>query len=270
MNNTDNGNNTLQTNNTNAQVAPTIVYKKVKNNATVFLLLVILCLGGACYYFNKEKNDTIYYYKNLYSPINSSEEKKLDNDSAIVLNLYNRVKTSGMEDVANPNFDDNLKRYLAYRNLTTNDIYPSNCNLFKTSDLKFFDCDDKTYIPNAFNEESLLLKYIEIFGDEYLISHASIQLGNSCLGGYEYIPERKEYVQGKCSRSDKELIKAEKSIESVTSTEDVIKINETVRYIKAGMDVPDYLKNGIYTYTFKLDKNFNYRFISKELTEERG
>lgn len=260
-------NNTSSNTNT---VAPVIVYKKVSNKATIFLLLVIICLFGACYYFNKEKNDTINYYKNEYSPINSKEEVKLDVDSVLVQSLYNKIKTDVLEDVANPNFDDNLKRYLSYRNLTTDDIYASNCNLFKTSEMRFFKCDDKTFTPNAFKEETLIRKYKEIFGEEYVIPHGSIQLGTTCIGGYEYIAERKEYVQGKCTRVDKDLVDVEKTIDSATSTEDIIKINELVRYYKAGGDIPNYLKNGMYTYTFKLDKNYNYIFVNKELTDGRG
>lgn len=263
-------NNNIDQSNTNTQVAPTIVYKKVKNNATGFLLLVILCLGGACYFFNKQKNDTISYYKNVYSPINAGEEVKLDIDSALVLNLYNKVSTTVLEDMANPEFDDVLKRYLAYRNLATNEIYPSNCNLFKTSALKFYECDDKTYIPKAFKADSLMLKYKELFGEEYMVDHGSIQLGDTCLGGFEYIAERKEYVQGKCNIKDKELVKVAKKIESATSTNNIIKINESVRYYKAGGEVPDTLKNGIYTYTFRLDRFYNYIFVKKELTEGRG
>ena len=262
-NNSENSNNVVQT---NTQVAPTIVYKKVKNNATGFLLLVILCLGGACYFFNKQKEDTINYYKNAYSPINSGEKVNLEVDSALVLNLYNKVSTTVLEDIANPEFDNTLKRYLSYRNLATNEIYPSNCNLFKTSGLKFFKCDDETFSPKAFKEDSLILKYKELFGDEYVIDHASIQLGDTCLGGYEYIADRKEYVQGKCTRSDKELVKVEKTLDSATSTGDIIMIYEKVRYIKAGGEIPSYLKNGTYAYKFRLDKNFNYIFVSKELT----
>ena len=272
MNNSENTNNTVQTNTTNStnnQVAPTIVYKKVKNNATGFLLLVILCLGGACYFFNKQKNDTINYYKNAYSPITSGEEIKLDVDSALVLNLYNKVSTTVLEDIANPEFDDTLKRYLSYRNLATNEIYSSNCNLFKTSGLKFYNCNDEEFVPKAFKEESLILKYKELFGEEYVIDHASIQLGDTCLGGYEYIADRKEYVQGKCTRSDKQLVNVEKELESATSTGDIIVIYEKVRYIKAGGEIPNYLKNGTYAYKFRLDKNYNYIFVSKEFTEGR-
>jgi hypothetical protein len=228
-------------------------------------------LFGACYFFNKEKNDTIYYYENVYSPINTSEEKKLEVDSTLVQMLYNRVKTSALEDLANPEFDDNLKRYLAYRNLATDQFYHSTCNLFKSGNIKYFDCNDKDFIPYAFKQESLILKYKEIFGEEHLIDHASVQLGYTCLGGYVYIPKRKEYVQGKCSKTDQELISVEKSLDSASSTENIIKINEKVRYYQVGGNkIPDTLKNGMYTYTFRLDKNYNYIFVSKELTDGRG
>ena len=267
VNNTSQTTNT--TNNTNNGNS-VIVYKKVSNKATIFLLLVIVCLFGACYYFNKEKNDTINYYKNAYSPINSSEEKKLELDSTIVLTLYNRVKTTVLEDIANPNIDDNMKRYLSYRNMSSDVLYSSNCNLFKTSSIKNFVCNDKNDTPVAFGEDDLILKYKEIFGEEYIVPHGNIQLGNTCLGGFEYIAERKEYVQGKCNKVDKELIKVDKSLLSATSTENNIKLVESVRYYKAGGDIPEYLKNGEYTYTFRLDKNYNYIFVSKELTDERG
>ena len=176
MNNDTNNTNNIEntsTNNTSNTVAPTIVYKKVRNNATVFLLLVIACLFGACYYFNKEKNDTINYYKNIYSPINTKEEVKLEVNSTLVLSLYNRVSTSVLEDIANPNFDDNLKRYLAYRNLSTDVIYSSNCNLFNVGSMKYFTCNDKSYVPNAFKEESSENDFVlnnyeiaELFGQE--------------------------------------------------------------------------------------------------------
>lgn len=272
-NDTNNTNNVNNTNNTvsNNQVAPVIVYKKVRSAGTIFLLLVIACLFGACYLFKQETDNTLNYYQNEYSPVEEGEEKQLDLDSTLVQMLYNRVKTTALEDLANPEFDDNLKRYLAYRNLSTDEFYHSTCNLFKSSNIKFFDCDDKEFVPNAFKQESLMIKYKEIFGEEHLIEHSSVQLGYTCLGGYAYVPKRKEYVQGKCSKTDQELISVEKSLDSASSTENIIKINEKVRYYQVGGNkIPDTLKNGMYTYTFRLDKNYNYIFVSKELTDGRG
>ena len=43
-------------------------------------------------------------------------------------------------------------------------------------------------------------------------------------------------------------------------------LREEVKYYTVeGIDVPEKLKSGTYVYTFKLDTNYNYVYISKTL-----
>ena len=44
---------------------------------------------------------------------------------------------------------------------------------------------------------------------------------------------------------------------------------EEVKYYNAeGIDLPEKMKSGTYVYTFKLDMNYNYTYVSKVLQEK--
>ena len=50
--------------------------------------------------------------------------------------------------------------------------------------------------------ESKELKTIKkLYGENTSIPFTNIQLGNTCIGGYQYIPSRGEFVQGLCNGS---------------------------------------------------------------------
>ena len=244
---------------------PSIVYQKVSNKATPLLLIIILLLGGACYYWYKTDITRKAYCEHHYSPINSGDTVELELDSTLVVQLYNMVKTTAIEDFGNPNFDNNLKRYLAFRNLSHNSFYESNCNLFDNS-MANFDCvEDDSFRPDAFKDIDLANMLNVMFGENNGIDHQNITVGGTCLGGYEYIASRGEYVKGKCTRESLLTVSADKKLTKATSTGDKIYLTENVRYFtNNGQDNPESLKDGDYVYTFRLDENFNYIYESRE------
>ena len=251
---------------------PTIVVQKVKNKATPLFLIIILLLLGAAYYSYDQATKTKYYYEKEYSPVTGKDVKVLANESFLVQNLYNTIKTNVEEDTVNPNLDNNMKLYLAYRNVSNNYIYTSNCNMFNNGAMQSFTCDpaDKDFTPTAFKIEVLQRSINKIFGETSGVELANIQLGNSCLGGYQYIPDRGEFVSGKCSAEIPIICTASKEIVKATSTEDTVTIEEKVKYTNpTGGEIPSTLKSGTYLHKFKLDKNYDYIYVSKEL-KERG
>ena len=258
---------------TDVNTGPTIVVQKVRNKATPLFLIIILLLFGACYYMYDKSNKTIAFYENEYSPINTDKEVTLSNDSFIVKDLYNMVKTDVKEDVAMPYFDNNYKLYIAYRNIPHSDIYDSNCNMFNNSSMQSFTCkeNDEDFTPQAFKITTMQNSINKIFGEASHVAYANLQFGNTCFGGYQFIQDRGEFVSGKCITQSTVILQATKELVKATSTQDKIVIEEKVKYSNpTGGEIPDELKSGIYHYTFRLDKNYNYILENKELIEERG
>lgn len=252
---------------------PTVVVQKVRNKATPLFLIIIFLLFGACYYMYDKSNKTISYYENEYSPINTSKEVTLNNDSFLVKSLYNTVKTDIKEDTVMPYYDNSFKLYIAYRNISHSDIYESNCNMFNNSSMQSFNCkaDDKDYVPTAFKITTMQDSINKIFGESANVTLDNLQYGNTCFGGYQYIPDRGEFVSGKCIAQSTILLQASKELTKATSTKDKIVLEEKVKYSNpTGGEIPAELKSGIYHYTFRLDKNYNYILENKELVEERG
>ncbi len=230
----------------------------------LFLIIIVGLIVGIIYIYNdKESIIQQITYQNMITSTND-QEIELDINSTIVQDLYNKVATTVKEDLANPNLDDEMKRYLAYRQINSNKIYESNCNLFDVNKIYYYTCDMQKDKPNAFNEETLDLELKKLFGENTVIEKGNIQLGRQCIGGYEYIAERGEYVQGKCLENGAVTIKANKNIVKATKYNDEITIEEETNYISEKKEqVPEILKDGIYVHKFKLDTNYNYVYISK-------
>ena len=251
--------------NPEAQVQPQQVVQKRRLSLSPLFLLIIVALIGYIIY---TRNDAInlvnqYKYNNIVTNTNG-EKVELDKKSTLVQDLYTKVATTVKEDLANPNLDDEMKRYLAFRQINSNMIYESQCNLFDQNKIYNYTCDDKSFKPNAFKEETLELELKKIFGEKSEIEKGNIQLGRQCIGGYEYIPERGEYVQGQCLENNAITINYKKEIVNAYRINDEIVIEEETKYISGNKgDIPDILKDGIYIYTFKLDTNLNYAYISK-------
>jgi len=239
--------------------------KKKGFSIAPFLLLIIGLLGYYVYTTTTAHKEQIISLENNCSPVNSSESIELDLNSTIVQDLYKRVKTNIREDVAQPQFNDNMKLYLAYRQILETDKYDSNCNLFTAVTMEPFVCEETTNDkPKAFKEELLKVELKKLFGENSNIPLANIKLGNSCLGGYAYIPERGEFVEGKCSAHSSTEFSVDKNLTKATSTRNTVVLTEEVKYHEnEKMYLPDSLKSGYYHYTFKLDVNYNYVLISK-------
>ena len=248
------------------QPIPQPVKKKKKFSLLPILLIIIILLIIYIFYINNNYNQTIANIKYNCTPISSTKEKKLDLNSTIVKDLYSKVHTSIREDIANPNMDDNLKLYLAYRQILERDKYDSNCNLFNSTSMEPYTCTvTNNFTPKAFKEETLNKEIVKLFGENANIPLDNIQLSNSCIVGYQYFKERGEFVEGYCNQQNAILFKADKSLKSATSNGNTIILLENVKY-KASekQNIPETLKSGTYKYVFRLDMNYNYILVSKE------
>lgn len=237
-----------------------------KINLIPILLIVIVGLGAYLFYSSNNYKSQIENLNYNCTPITSSKEKtKLDLNSTIVTNLYDKVKTNIREDLAQPEFNDNMRLYLAYRQILETEKYDSNCNLFDKLKMEPYTCEvTAKFRPKAFKEEVLVQKIKEMYGENSKIELANVKLGSACIGGYQYIPARGEFVQGLCTQQTATSYKVTKTLKEATSTRTTIVLTEDVKYHEnEKMSLPDYLKSGLYYYTFRLDMNYNYVLVSK-------
>lgn len=245
--------------------------KKKKNpnggvsSLTVLLFLAVVGLGVYIFYSNSLYKSNLAHLEYNCTPVSSyQEDKQLDLNSTIVVELYNKVKTSIREDYAQPDFNDTMKLYLAFRQIPEHKFYSSNCNMFKDTTMEPYKCDGRLFTPKAFKVEDLEHEIKVLFGEETNIPLANIKLQNNCIGGYAYIPERGEFVEGKCDVNTATSFKADKKLKEAWTNRNTVTLVEEVKYIESEkMKLPDYLKSGTYYYTFRLDMNYNYVLISK-------
>ena len=238
---------------------------KSKGIAPVLIGIIVFLLIGivATYKFMSQRIMQIQY--NCTPITNSKEEMKLELDSTLVQSLYSKVVTNIREDIAQPNFNDEMKLYLAYRQIPEKDKYISNCNKYDRTVMEPYFCETTTrFTPTAFKEEVLVQKLKEMYGENVTIPLKNIQLGKTCVIGYQYIPSRGEYVEGYCNDKFATTLKVNKKLTKATSTRNTIILEEEVKYqAQGGATIPDSLKSGTYYYTFRLDMNYNYVLISK-------
>ena len=245
--------------------------KKKKSSIVFLLILVIVAMGGYIYYLNndlKAKTNDLYYN---YTPRTSLEnEIELDLNSTLVKDLYKKVQTNIREDVAQPYFNYNLKLYLAYRQILETDKYTTNCNMYNEASMEPYKCEvTSNFTPLAFNASILETEYKKLFGESDNFQFQNIQLGSSCVGGYQYVEARGEYVQGYCEQSNAIFYKVNKELIKATSYRNTIVLEEKVQYIgNENMEVPNYLISGVYKYVFRLDMNYNYTLLSKTYIEQ--
>ncbi len=236
--------------------------KSRKAKVVIILLILVIAVLGSYIYLDYTKD----LARGECSPLVASDNtlRELDLNSSIVQELYDKVKTTIREDVAYHNFDDTFKLYLAYRQIPNSDIYDSHCNLFDNSSMSNFSCDDTlSFVPKAFKVETLEREVKKLFGENVTIDNQNIVLGNSCFGGFQYIPERGEYVQGYCGQVPTTTYNADKELISATVQGDTIILKENVRYYSAVGISGDQLQNGVYVHTFKLDNNYHYAYVDR-------
>lgn len=251
---------------TESKEAPNVQFITKKSKVTPVLFIIVLILIGYILYSSLNNKSLVRNLTYNCTPIRSaSDEKKLDLDSTIVKDLYSKVYTNVREDVAQPEWNDAMKLYLAYRQLTDSKKYDSNCNLFNQQAMNSYTCVVSTsFVPKAFKQSDLELEWKKLFGEKTPITFSNIKLDYDCIGGYQYIADREEYVQGYCESNKAISVKATKKLVEATSNGNTIILKEEVNYSQTGNgDVPEYLKNGTYYYTFRLDMNYNYVLVSK-------
>ena len=229
-------------------------------------MIVILGLIFYIVYSAKTNATMIQNLSYNCTPITASkEEKKLDVNSTLVKELYKKVQTSIREDYAEPEFNNSMKLYLAYRQILETEKYDSNCNLFSQTSMEPYTCEVSTlFVPKAFKEETLTQAIKELYGENVTIPFANIRLGTTCIGGYQYIPARGEFVEGYCNQTNAIPFKVTKTLKEASSTRNTIILKEEVKYHEnEKLALPDYLKSGNYYYTFRLDMNYNYVLVNK-------
>lgn len=246
---------------------PKISNQKMKKFSVVpILLFIIILLGVYIYYSATTHKNELESLKYNCTPITASDEMvKLDVNSTLVRDLYSKVSTSIREDLAEPEFNDSMRLYLAYRQVLESDKYDSNCNLFDKLKMEPYTCEVSTkFVPKAFKEEVLIQEIKKLYGEETNIPLQNIQLGTSCVDGWQYIAARGEFVQGLCEQKTATSFKVTKKLVEATSNRTTIILKEEVDYQEnEKMNLPEYLKDGIYYYTFRLDMNYNYVLVSK-------
>lgn len=246
---------------------PVVEQPKRKSHKGLILLLFLLVVGMGAYIYLDYRGDM---ERGECSPLVASDNtlRELDINSSIVKELYDKVKTNIREDVAYNTFDDKLKLYLAFRQIPHSDFYESNCNMFNESSMSNFTCSSASnFTPLAFKEETLEREVKKLFGESVELPNQNIVLGGSCLGGYQYIADRGEYVQGYCGQIPTTTYEVDKKLISASVQGDTITLREQVRYYSAqGIDT-DQLQSGVYVYTFKLDNHYHYAYINRTIEE---
>lgn len=249
----------------NDEVKKTEVVKKKSGGSLLLVIFFLLVIGCLSFFGLNYHNNEMKKIKDKCSPVKeSSEAKELDLDNPLVIDLYEKVATSLREDLANFELNDQMKLYLAFRQIPSYKIYESNCNMFVNAGIEPFTCNNNDV--KAFKEETLKLELIKLFGEDNKVNLGNIQLGKSCIGGFQYIAGRGEFVQGHCANDISTMYSMKKELVGATSTNSTIVLRENVKYYGTeGLDVP--LRSGVYVYTFKLDMNYNYVYVSKTFEE---
>ena len=239
--------------------------KKRKGHGFLIFLLLLIIAGLGGYIYMDYQNDLA---RGECSPLVESDGslRELDVNSTIVQELYEKVKTNIREDIAYHNFDDTFKLYLAYRQIPLSDFYDSNCNSFNESVMSNFSCASATnFTPRAFKVETLQREVRKLFGESVEIPNQNIVLGNSCFGGYQYIADRGEYVEGYCGEIPTTTYQVDKELISASVQGDTITLREQVRYYSADGISGSQLQNGVYVHTFKLDNHYHYAYVNRSI-----
>lgn len=237
-----------------------------KSNSVVYLLIfIIVLLGGTLFFISSSNSKVIENLKYSCSPVYETEKTELDVNSTLVQELYSKVKTTSKEDFASNTFDDEYKLYLAYRQILESEKYVSNCSLYDNNKKEYYSCvESKDFVPRAFKKDVLVREYKRLFGEDSSFNLNDISLGYSCFGGFQYISSRDEYVEGECSIRKNSSYEVAKELKKATSTSNVVVLEEEVNYYEnEKTDVPKHLRSGKYTYTFKLDMNYNYVLVDR-------
>lgn len=245
--------------------------KPRKSSFPTILFFIIVLMGVYIYYSYNNYQTSLSELKYKCSPVNETrEEIPLDVNSTLVQDLYSKVATSIREDVAQPEWNDKMKIYLAFRQLKEKDMYDSNCNMFSAGRMEPYTCEESVnFKPKAFLTSKLLLEWKKLYGEETPMPLINIKLENACIGGYEYIKERDEYVQGYCKQNTATSYRVKKTLTEAISSRNTIVLVEEVQYAgNEKLDLPSYLKSGTYYYTFRLDMNYNYVLLAKTYNEK--
>ena len=139
--------------------------KKGKLSGILFILLVLL--GSYTFYLYQSSNRTISELRYQCSPVAESKEAiYLDVNSTLVQDLYQTVLTTAREDYSQPEWNNQMRLYLAYRQIPDYQKYDSNCNYFDPGKMEPYTCEvSSTFIPKAFKVETLEREWKKLYGD---------------------------------------------------------------------------------------------------------
>jgi len=247
-------------NNVNNQVN----FPKKKKNILAIILFIV-CLGLLIYIYISYTNNKKTISNMMYecTPIDKKEEE-LDINSNFVLDLYSKVYTNMKEDsvILNNFSSDVVKLYFAIRQVPNNKInYNSNCNLFDNLSMQNYTCYDSKFTPKSIKENDVQIEIDKLFGEDISVVNQNVQLGNVCMGGYQYIASRGEFVEGDCSKSYIVQYTATKKLTKAKAYDGYIELYESVEYKNVPKELG--LQSGTYIYKFKLDSNYNFIFVDK-------
>ena len=172
--------------------APIVKEKKPKNKLAGLLFFIIILLIAACaglWFFHQQQMNIM---RVKCTPVSTSgETKELDLDSTIVKDLYGKISTNIREDVGSVELNDELKLYLALRQIANSDLYDSNCNKFSVTSMEPFTCEKTaSFTPKAFKEDILMIEVKKLFGEDiqtrfrpsyYQFTEPSVEVDISCF-----------------------------------------------------------------------------------------
>ena len=204
--------------------------EKKKGSPGGLLIILLLLAVGAAFYFKTSGERTAEELNYKCTPTHErKEDVELDVNSTLVKDLYQKVATSINEDFAQPEWNDNMKLYLAYRQIPEHAKYDSNCNMFKNYKMEPYTCEvSVNFVPKAFTRETLELEWKKLYGENTPMPAINVKLENDCVGGFEYIPEREEYVQGYCKQQKANAFKVSKKIVKAVSSKSTIVLRSKI------------------------------------------
>lgn len=244
--------------------------EKEKSSNKILIILLFILVLGLVGYITYDK----VLKKNVDTPVEEKKEegqKTEENsvvDQELVQDLYSLVKTE-IDEEKDYVLNDQMKLYLAYRQIPISEVYNTHCSGFEASFP--FVCETTSSLasfqPRGFKSASLQKQLKKLFGKNTSIANQPIK-GEGAFGlstYYDYVAARDEYVQGENRGGGMDPTVVTKTLVNSYKKDQSIYLEETVKYTtQDGSQVSDnYSKHdGTYQYQFNLEDG-HYIYVSK-------
>ena len=257
------------------------IKEKKSNGSKVVIFILVVLLLGACTYIAYDKlmvkedilNNNVQENKKI-------KEENLDVNSRLVMDLYLSVTSN----------DDSVFKYWMYDTDNFNvdnateesklKIVGINLNETKST---LYSCDDSSiperlndnyinvcvankewqanYSAIAYNKKYVESLYKKIYGNDAKLD-TSVDIYSTSLGArFHYIKQLDQYVLYMVMNDGTSCGTLKSSIVKATKTDDILKIYEAVDKYECGEETKSDTTS--YVYTFKLDEDGMYNFISR-------